>query len=400
MIARALLGLVGSLAVSAASAAGGTAMDAAYDPGASNTEIRIGQTMPYSGPQSVLALQGTVMTAYFNDLNSRGGINGRMVNLISLDDGYSPPKTVEQTRKLVEGEEVLFIAGSLGTPTNAAIQAYLNAKRIPHLLIGSGSSKWHNPDKFRWSMTFYPSYRREAQAYASYIKATNPGANIAVLYQNDDSGRDFLADLKKSLGDDFKGRIVSQIGFEVADPTVDSPLLNMKAAGSDVLVFAGPPKFAVQAIRRAHEIGWEPLRLFWSPATSIAGVFQPAGLALAKGIVSALAFKAPLDPVWAETPDVKDYLAFMRRVGLDGRADDASAAYGYASAAMLRRILEAAGNRLTREHILEIATSLDAVDFPMVLPGIALRSTPQDYDTFKSLKIQRFNGKSWEVPAP
>ncbi|GGC85281.1 ABC transporter substrate-binding protein [Chelatococcus reniformis] len=379
------------------STAGGWAAEKAYGPGVSDTEIKLGQTMPYSGPASAYSLQGITELAYFKRLNERGGINGRKVNLISLDDGYSPPKTVEQTRKLVEDDEVLAIFSSNGTATNTAIHKYLNSKKVPQILLNTGAAKWNDIKSYPWTMAFYPPYAMEGRALAKHALATKPDAKIAILSQNDDYGRDYVKGFKEGLGSKAQTQLVAEATYETADATVDSQMLKLKGAGADTFFLAATPKFAAQAIRRAHELGWKPLLLVGSGASSIGAVLEPAGLDASQGLVTAVVMKTPADPLWKDDPAMKDFIRFMEETGLESKISQYGAVVGYTTAMLMHKILERAGDNLTRANLMKMVTSIDEKTFPMMLPGISLKTTPEDANAYHALRLQRFEGKSWVV---
>ena len=387
LAAVAALSLVSTSAIFAA--------DKKYDPGASDTEIKIGQTMPYSGPASAYGTQGRAEAAYWKMINSQGGINGRKITLLSMDDGYSPPKTVEQTRKLVEQDEILANIGSLGTPTNSSIQKYLNGKKIPHLLISTGASKWNDPKEFPWTTPFYPPYAQEAKIYAKYIAKELPNAKIGVIYQNDDFGKDYLKGFKEGLGEKA-GLIVKELSYEVTDPTIDSQIVNLKATGADVLMTITTPKFGAQAICKVADLGWKPTHFIVSVASSVGGVLEPAGLEASTGLMTALATKVVGDPAWDTDKGVQDYLAFMKQWYPEGNPIDGSNQIGYLSAQFTAIILNNCGDVLTRENLLKQATSLSKVSLPLLLPGITVSVSPTDYSTFDTFKLAKFDGKTWK----
>ena len=387
LAAVAALSLVSTSAVLAA--------DKKYDPGASDTEIKIGQTMPYSGPASAYGTQGRAEAAYWKMINRQGGINGRKITLLSMDDGYSPPKTVEQTRKLVEQDEILANIGSLGTPTNSSIQKYLNGKKIPHLLISTGASKWNDPKEFPWTTPFYPPYAQEAKIYAKYIAKDLPNAKIGVIYQNDDFGKDYLKGFKEGLGEKA-GLIVKELSYEVTDPTIDSQIVNLKATGADVLMTITTPKFGAQSIRKVADLGWKPTHFIVSVASSIGGVLEPAGLEASTGLMTALATKVVGDPAWDTDKGVQDYLAFMKQWYPEGNPIDGSNQIGYLSAQFTAIILKNCGDVLTRENLLKQATNLSKVSLPLLLPGITVSVSPTDYSTFDTFKLAKFDGKTWK----
>jgi len=367
-----------------------------YDAGATDTEIKIGQTMPYSGPASGYGTQGRAELAYWKMVNSKGGVNGRKVTLLSMDDAYSPPKTVEQTRKLVEQDEILADIGSLGTPTNTAIQKYLNGKKIPHILISTGAGKWNDPKNYPWTTPFYPPYEQEARIYAKYVLKEMPGAKIGVIYQNDDFGKDYLKGFKQGLGDKAADLIVKELSYEVSEPTIDSLVVALKGAGVDTLLTIATPKFGAQAIRKVADLGWKPTHFMVSVASSIGGVLQPAGLEASTGLITALAFKVVGDPAWDNDQGVKDYLAFMKEWYPEGNPIDGSNQVGYTSAMMAELILKNCGDELTRGNVLKQATNITQVSLPLLLPGITVTVTPDNYSTFDTFRLAKFDGTTWK----
>jgi branched-chain amino acid transport system substrate-binding protein len=367
---------------------------AADEPGVTNTELKIGQTMPYSGPASAYGTIGKAEAAYFKMVNDQGGVNGRKINLVSLDDGYSPPKTVEQIRRLVEEENVAFIFQSLGTPSNTAIQKYMNAKKVPQLFVATGASKWGDPKDFHWTMGWQPDYRTEARIYAKYILKEKPNAKIGVLYQNDDFGKDYLIGLKEGLGDKAK-MIVQEASYEVTDPTIDSQVVSLQSAGADVLVTAATPKFAAQTIRKAYDIGWKPLHLMTNVSVSVASVITPAGPEKAVGMISAAYIKDPNDPNWTDDAGMKQWRAFMAKDFPDGDVKDASNVYGYGVAMTLVQVLKQCGNDVSRENVMKQAANLKNFDVPVLLPGIIINTSPDDYYPIQQMQLQKWDGKTW-----
>jgi branched-chain amino acid transport system substrate-binding protein len=367
-----------------------------YDTGATDTEIKIGQTMPYSGPASAYGTIGKAEQAYIKMINEQGGINGRKINLISLDDAFSPPKTVEQTRKLVEQDEVLFLWQSLGTASNSAIHKYVNQKKIPHLFISTGATKWGDPKNFPWTMSGNVAYQTEAQIYARYLLKTKPDAKIAVLYQNDDLGKDLLKGLKDGLGAKA-AIIVAEASYEVADPTVDSQILSLKDSGADTLFTFATPKFNSQAIRKVYDIGWKPLHFTSYVAASVASVLAPAGLEKSVGIITSSNVKDVNDPQWASASDVKTYQEFMKKYYSDGNPKDSFNVYGFIQANLLVQTLKQCGNDLTRENVMRQAANLKNVELPMLLPGIKINTSPTDFFPFEQLQMQKFDGKEWKT---
>lgn len=366
-----------------------------YDPGVTNTQIKIGQTMPYSGPASAYGTIGRAMSGYLDMINDQGGINGRKIKLISLDDGYSPPKTVEQTRKLVEQEEVLLIFGTVGTAVNAAIHRYLNDRRVPQLFIASIGTKWGDPQNFPWTMAFSQSPRTDNSAFAKYLIQTRPTARIGVIYQNDDLGKDYLKTLKEALGSRAASMIVSEMSYEVTDPTVDSQVVSVKGAGADTLFNFSSPKFAAQIIRKVHAIGWKPVHFVGAPGTSVGAVLKPAGLEKSVGIISAAFFKDPTDSQWAKDPGMKYWLEWMKKYHPNGDVVDAYNVYAYTAAQALVEVLKLCGDRLTRENVMKQAANLKNLELPMLLPGIRINTSPTDYYPIKQTQLQHFDGKQW-----
>ena len=366
-----------------------------YDPGVTDTEIKIGQTMPYSGPASAYGTIGKTEVAYFKMINDQGGINSRKINLISLDDGYSPPRTVEQIRRLVEEEEVLFTFQTLGTPPNTAIHKYMNAKKVPQLLVATGATKWGDPEHYPWTMGWQPPYQHEAHVYAKYLLKNKPNAKVAVLYQNDDYGKDYLKGFKDGLGDKAASMIVAEASYEVTDPSVDSQIITLQASGADTFFNITTPKFAAQAIRKAFDTGWKPLHIINNVSSSVAAVLQPAGLEKSVGLVSIIFGKDPADPTWKDDKGMKDYFAFMKKYYPEGNPEDNLNAYGYGAAQALVQVLKQCGDDLTRENVMRQAASLKDVEIPLLLPGMRVNTGPTDFYPVKQVQLVRFDGKSW-----
>jgi branched-chain amino acid transport system substrate-binding protein len=366
-----------------------------YDPGASDTEIKIGQTMAYSGPVSSYGAQGILHAAYFRMINEQGGLNGRKINFISLDDGYSPPKTVEQTRRLVEQEQVLFIFNGLGTPTSAAVQKYLNAKAVPQIFISTGASRWNDPRHFPWTIGFAPSYRAEGKIYGQYISEKYPGAKIAMLYQNDDFGKDYVTGLKDGLGEAKANLLIKAVSYEPTDPTIDSQIVTAKESGANVFFQASTSKFAAQAIRKVSDLDWKPAHFLSSTAGSIANTFGPAGFDKSVGIISVTYIKDVNDPAYANAPDVKFYLDFMKKRVPDGAVDDGNYAYALASVSTLMQVLKQCGDDLTRENVMRQVADLHDLEVPMLLPGIRVNTSPTRFAPINQEQLVRFDGKSW-----
>ena len=371
-----------------------------YDPGATDTEIKIGQTLPFSGPASAYASIGKTQAAYFNMINEQGGVNGRKINLIQYDDSYSPPKAVEQVRKLVESDEVLLMFQMIGTPSNAAVQKYLNTKKVPQLFAATGASRFTDPKNFPWTLAFNPNYFVEGRIYGQYILKQYPNAKVGVLYQNDDLGRDYLNGIKSGLGDKAATMVVAEASYEVSDPTVDSQILKLKSAGADVLFSASTPKFAAQAIKKNAELGWKPVHIVDINATSVGAVMQPAGLEASKGVISVNYGKDPLDPTWKDDPGMKKYFDFMAKYYPEGDKNSNFNSYGYSTAQLMVHVLKQCGDDLTRENVLKQATNLKDVQLDLALPGIVGNTTPNDYRVNKQLQMMRFNGERWEMFGP
>ena len=366
-----------------------------YDPGASDTEVKIGQTMPYSGPASSYGTIGKVEAAYFKKVNDEGGVNGRKIVFLTLDDGYSPPKTVEATRRLVEQDQVLLMFGSLGTATNTAVQGYLNGRKVPQLFVTTGASKWNDPQNHPWTMGFQPNYHTEAQIYAKYILQTKPSARIGVLYQNDDYGKDYLKGMKDGLGEKSAKMLVAELTYEVTDATIDSQILQMQGIGVDVLIDATSPKFAAQAIRKAYDIGWKPLHFLNNTSVSVGSVLTPAGLEKSIGLVTSLYGKDPTDSRWDGDPGMIAWRAFMKTYYPDGNLIDNSNVFGYSQARTLVQVLKQCGDNLSRENVMKQAANLKDFDTGVSLPGIAISTSPSDFAPIKAMQPVRFDGKSW-----
>jgi len=368
-----------------------------YDPGASDTEIKIGNTNPYSGPASAYGVIGKSIAAYIKMLNDKGGVNGRKINFISYDDGYSPPKTVEMARKLVEQDQVLFLYQTLGTPSNTAIEKYMNMNKVPQLHVASGASKWNDPKHFHWTMGWQPNYQDEAKVYAKNILQTKPDAKIAVLYQNDDYGKDYLKGFKDGLGPEHQKMIVAEASYEVSDPTVDSQILQLKASGANVFFNITTPKFAAQAIRAAYDTGWKPVQYLNNVSSSIGAVFTPAGLEKSAGLITTEYLKDPVGKNWADDPAVKEFLAFMKKYYPDGNVADRSAIYGYTVAKALEQVLKQCGDELTRENVMKQAAAMKGFRIDTLLPGITVTTGPDDYAPLQAVQLQRFDGKKFEL---
>ncbi len=368
-----------------------------YDPGASDTEIKIGNTNPYSGPASAYGAIGKAIAAYFRMVNERGGINGRKVNFISYDDGYSPPKTVEMVRKLVEQDEVLLLFQSLGTPSNTAIHKYMNAKKVPQLFVATGATKWNDAQHFPWTMGWQPNYQTEARIYAKHILQTKPNAKIAVLYQNDDYGKDYLKGFEDGLGPQAQKMIVAKASYEVTEPTVDSQMLQLKSSGADVFFNITTPKFAAQAIRAAYDTGWKPTHYLNNVSNSVGSVLRPAGLEKAVGIITSAYVKDPTDKRWANDPGMKAWRDFMAKYNPDGDTSDPFNVYAYSVAATLEQVLKQCGDTLTRDNVMKQAASLKRFRLDTLLPSITISTGPGDYAPIEAMQLERFNGQQFEL---
>jgi branched-chain amino acid transport system substrate-binding protein len=370
-----------------------------YDPGATDTEIKLGNIMPYSGPASAYATIGKTEAAYFKKLNAEGGINGRKIEFISYDDAYSPPKAVEQARKLVESDEVLLIFNSLGTPSNSAIQNYLNGKKVPQLFVASGAAKWNDPKRFPWTMGWQPSYQVEARIYGAYILKNYPGKTIGVLYQNDDFGKDYLIGLHEALGAEANKLILIEASYETSAPTVDSQVVQIRGANPDIFINVTTPKFAAQAIRKIAELSWHPVHILTNVSVSVGAVMKPAGFENEQGILSAAYLKDPKDPQWKNDPAMNEWRAFMSKWYPEGDQDDAATVYGYGVAKGLEQVLRQCGDNLARENIMKQAANLD-FEIGVSLPGTRIKTSPTDFAPIEQLQMMRFKGESWELFGP
>jgi branched-chain amino acid transport system substrate-binding protein len=370
-----------------------------YDTGATDTEIKIGNIMPYSGPASAYGVIGKTEDAYFKKISAEGGINGRKINFVSYDDGYSPPKAVEQARKLVESDEVLLVFNSLGTPSNSAIQKYLNAKKVPQLFVATGATKWNDPKDFPWTMGWQPSYQSEAHIYAKYLIKEKPDAKIAVLYQNDDFGKDYLKGLKDGLGAKAS-MITAEESYETTEPSIDGHIVKLKATGADVFISITTPKFAAQAIKKLAEIDWHPLHIVSNVSASVGGVIKPAGFENAQGILSAAYAKDGADPQWDNDPGMKKFLDFLAKYYPDGNKLDGSVVYGYGAAQTMVKVLQMCGDDLTRANIMKQAASLKDFEPDTLLPGIKINTSPTDFAPIKQLQMMRFKGEKWDLFGP
>jgi branched-chain amino acid transport system substrate-binding protein len=367
-----------------------------YDTGATDTEIKIGNIMPYSGPASAYGVIGKTEQAYFNKINAEGGINGRKINFISYDDGYSPPKTVEQARKLVESDEVLFIFNSLGTPPNSAIQKYMNAKKVPQLFVATGATKWNDPKDFPWTMGWQPNYQSESRIYAKYLLKELPNAKIAVLYQNDDYGKDYLKGLKDGLGAKAASMIIVEESYETTEPSIDDHIVRLKSSGADVFFNITTPKFAAQAIKKMAEVEWKPLHFLNNVSASIGSVLKPAGFENAQGIISSNYLKDTSDPQWKDDPGMKGFDAFLAKYYPDGNRIDLNLMYGYTVAQGLVYVLKNCGDDLTRANIMKQAASIRNLELGGLLPGIKVNTSATDFAPISQLQLMRFKGEAWE----
>ncbi|MCK1757773.1 ABC transporter substrate-binding protein [Bradyrhizobium sp. 137] len=367
-----------------------------YDTGASDTEIKIGNIMPYSGPASAYAAIGKTEEAYFNKINAEGGIKGRKIKFISYDDAYSPPKTVEQARKLVENDGVLLIFGSLGTSTNSAIRKYMNEKKVPQLFVASGASKWNDPKQYPWTMGWQPSYTSEARIYAKYIMKEKPDGKIGLLYQNDDFGKDYLKGLKEGLGSKAS-MIVLEEAYDTSEPTVDEHVVKLKAAGADIFISITSPKFAAQGIKKAAEINWHPMQIISNVSASVGGVLEPAGLEISQGVLSASYTKDGSDPQWNADDGMKKFYNFLAQYNPKANKLDAGVVFGYAAAHTMVKVLQMCGDDLTRENVMKQAASLKDFEPDTLLPGIKINTAPDDFAPIEQLQMMRFKGKKWEL---
>jgi branched-chain amino acid transport system substrate-binding protein len=368
---------------------------AADMPGVTATEIKVGHTNPYSGPASAYGTIGKVEAAYFKKINDDGGINGRKINFISLDDGYSPPKTVEMVRRLVEQEQVAIVFQPLGTPTNSAIHKYMNQQKVPQLFVATGATKWGDPKNFPWTMGWQPTYQAEGHIYAQYILKNVPNAKVGILYQNDDYGKDYLKGLKDGLGDAARKIIVLEQSYEVTDPTVDSQIVNLKNSGANVFYNVTIPKFAVQAIKKAHDIGWKPLHLLNSVSSSVGVVLKPAGVDASKDIITSRYLKDPTDPAVKNDAGYKDWVAFMKKYYPEGSLEDDFNVFGYTVAQGLVHVLKQCGNDLSRGNVMKQAASIKDLSLPMLLPGIKVNTGPTDYYPIEQEQLAKFDGERW-----
>src|SRR2546430_2955665 len=386
-----------STSVIAYTAVSGTAIDQKkYATGATDTEIKIGNIMPYSGPASAYGVIGKTEEAYFKKINAEGGINGRKINFISYDDGYSPPKAVEQARKLVESDEVLLVFNSLGTPSNSAIQKYLNAKKVPQLFVATGATKWNDPKNFPWTMGWQPSYQSEARIYAKYLMKEKPDGKIAIMFQNDDFGKDYLKGLKDGLGAKAS-MVIAEESYEPTEPTIDNHIVKLKATGADVFISVTTPKFAAQAIKKLAEIEWMPLHIVSNVSASVGSVIKPAGFENAQGILSATYAKDGADPQWDNDPGMKKFYAFLEKYYPAANKLDGSVVFGYGAAQTMVKVLEMCGDNLTRDNVMKQAASLKDFVPDTLLPGIKINTSATDFAPIKQLQMMRFKGEKWDL---
>jgi branched-chain amino acid transport system substrate-binding protein len=393
-------GTVPAVAVIIAMICGGAgAVEKKYDTGANDAEIKIGNTMPYSGQGSAWGLLGKAEAAYFDKVNAEGGVNGRKIRFISYDDAYSPPKTVEQARRLVENDEVLLLFSPFGVPTNTAIHKYMNAKKVPQLFVGGGGSKWNDPKNFPWTMGFQPSFLNEGRAYGQYLAANHAGGKIAVLYQNDDYGKVILNGLKLGLGAKV-AMIISEASYEVSVPTIDSQVVQLKASGADIFLNFAGPKFAAQAIRKLAELNWKPVHIINIPAASIGSVIKPAGFDISQGIISGGFLKDATDPAMVNDPGVRNYLAFLEKYYPGADVTSTGNAQGYVMAQTMVQVLKQAGDNLTRENIMRQAADIKDLEIDMLMPGIKVKTSSDDFAPVKSIQLRRLVGERWQPFGP
>jgi branched-chain amino acid transport system substrate-binding protein len=395
-IATSRLAIASAAFIVFAASSNGALAQKKYDSGASDTEIKIGNIMPYSGPASAYGVIGKTEEAYFKKVNAEGGINGRKINFISYDDAYSPPKTVEQARKLVESDEVLLVFNPLGTPPNSAIQKYLNTKKVPQLFVATGATKWNDPRNFPWTMGWQPNYQSETQIYAKYILKEKPDAKIAVLYQNDDYGKDYLKGFKDGLGARAASMIIIEESYEVSEPTIDSHIVKLKSTGADVFINITTPKFAAQAIKKNAEIGWKPLHFLNNVSASIGSVIKPAGMENAQDIISSQYLKDPTDAQWKDDAGMKAWNVFLDKYYPEANRADASVIFGYTVAQGLVHVLKACGDDLTRENVMKQAASIKNLELEGLLPGIKVNTSASDFAPISQVQLIKFKGETWE----
>src|ERR1700704_5829018 len=388
--------LSAALVVLAASASGALAQKK-YDTGATDTQIKIGNIMPYSGPASAYGVIGTTEAKYFQKINAEGGINGRKINFISYDDGYSPPKTVEQARKLVESDEVLFIFNPLGTPPNSAIQKYMNSKKVPQLFVATGATKWNDPKDNPWTMGWQPNYQSESRIYAKYILKEKPNAKIAVLYQNDDYGKDYLKGLKDGLGAKAASMIIVEESYETSEPSIDGHIVKLKSLNADVFFNITTPKFAAQSIKKMAEIGWKPLHFLNNVSSSIGSVMKPAGFEASQNIISSNYLKDTSDPQWKNDAGMKAFDEFLAKYFPEGNRVDGSVMYGYTVAQGLVHVLKACGDNLTRDNVMKQAARIKDLELNSLLPGVRVNTSATDFAPIAQLQLMKFKGDKWDL---
>ena len=388
--------VLATAAMVAVGSAAGIAAAQSYGPGVDDKSIKIGGIHPFSGPASSYGTIGKAASAYIKLVNEQGGVNGRKIEYIDLDDGYSPPKTKEQARKLVESEKVLGIFNSLGTPTNSAIHNYMNRKKVPQLFVATGATKWGQPEKFPWTMGWQPNYQTEGAIFANYLLQNKPDAKIAILYQNDDYGKDYVHGFKDALGDKASSMIVAEESYEVTDPTIDSQIVNLKASGADTFFNVTIPKFAAQAIRKSYDIGWQPVHLLNSVSASVSSVLKPAGFEKSEGIITTVYLMDPTDPAFADHPEMKEWSAWMDKYYPEGDKANTFNMYGYAVAQTFVQVLKQAGDNLTRENLMKEAANLKEFRAKGLLPGITISTSPRDFYPIEAMQMQRFEGGEWK----
>jgi branched-chain amino acid transport system substrate-binding protein len=386
-----------SSAAAAAFAASAGSARADNAPGVTDTEIKIGQTMPYSGPASAFGVIGRTEAAYFKMINEQGGINGRKINFVSVDDAYSPPKTVEQIRRLVEDEKVAFCFQTLGTAPNLAIRQYLNDNKVPQLFVSTGAAVFADPQHFPWTIGFNPNYQTEAHIYGKHILSTKPEGKIGVLYQNDGFGKDYLIGLKDGLGPDHVGMVIKEVSYETSEPTVDSQVVTLQGSGADILIIAATPKFAAQAIRKSSDLGWNAVRYLSNVSPSIATVLKPAGLEKSKGLITAYYGKDPTDARWKDDAGMKEWREFCSKYMSDAVVNDANAAYALGAAGTMVQVLKQCGADLSRENIMRQAANLKDLELPLLLPGMRINTSPTNFSPIRQMQLASFDGASWQL---
>jgi branched-chain amino acid transport system substrate-binding protein len=397
MSAKRLTAAFGAAVAAFVLTSGGALAQKKYDTGATDSEIKIGNIVPYSGPASAYGIIGKSEEAYFRMINENGGINGRKVKFISYDDAYSPPKAVEQVRKLVESDEVLVVFSALGTPSNTAIQKYLNAKKVPQLFVATGATKWNDPTHFPWTIGWLPSYQSEARIYAKFLMKEKPNAKVAVLYQNDDFGKDYLKGLKDGFGAKADSMIAMEESYEISEPTIDNHIVKLKASGADVLISITTPKFAAQTIKKMAEIDWKALQIVANVSTSVGAVMKPAGFENGQGVLSAHYAKDAGDAQWKEDPGMKKFLAFLDKYYPDADRTNSQVIYGYGAAQTLTKVLEMCGDDLTRANIMKQAANLKDFTPDTLLPGVKINTSATDFAPIEQLRMMRFKGEKWDL---